>query len=44
MAVEWTDPIVLILAAVVLFFFFVFLLIRRTLMSFREGVERGRNR
>jgi len=37
------DPIFLgIIAAVVLFFFFIYLLVRRTLMSFREGVDRGR--
>ena len=44
MALEWIEPIHLILAAVVLFFFFIYLMIRRTLVSFREGVERGRNR
>jgi len=39
------DPVFLgIVAAGVLFFFFVFLLIRRTLVSYREGVARGRNR
>ena len=37
------DPIFLgIIAAVVLFFFFVYLMIRRTMLGFREGVERGR--
>jgi len=44
MAVEWTDPVFLILAAVVVFFFFLYLLVRRTLLSFREGVERGKER
>ena len=44
MAVEWTDPMFLILVAVVLFFFFLYLMIRRTLVSFREGVERGKDR
>lgn len=39
------DPIFLgILAAILLFFFFVFLLLRRTMVSFREGVEKGRDR
>ena len=44
MAVEWTDPIFLFLVAVVVFFFFIYLMIRRTLLSFREGVERGKER
>lgn len=44
MAVEWTDPIFLFLVAVVVFFFFIYLMIRRTLVSFREGVERGKER
>ena len=39
-----SDPIVWIILAIVLFFFFIFLLLRRTLLSFREGVDRGRNR
>ena len=39
------DPIFLgILAAIVLFFFFIYLMVRRTLVSFREGVDRGKNR
>ena len=38
------DPIVWIILAIVLFFFFIFLLVRRTLLSFREGVDRGRDR
>ena len=44
MAVEWTDPIFLFLVAIVVFFFFIYLMIRRTLVSFREGVERGKER
>ena len=44
MAVEWTDPIFLILVAVVVFFFFLYLMLRRTVLSFREGVERGKER
>ena len=37
------DPVFLgIIAAVGLFFFFIYLMIRRTLVSFREGVERGK--
>lgn len=39
------DPIFLgILAAIVLFFFFIYLMVRRTLVSFREGVDKGKNR
>ena len=39
------DPVFLgLIAAVVIFFFFIFLMIRRTLVSFREGVERGKDR
>ena len=39
------DPVFVgIIIAVVLFFFFIFLLIRRTLVSFRQGVDKGRNR
>lgn len=37
------DPIFLgIIAAVVLFFFFLYLMVRRTMVGFREGMERGR--
>lgn len=37
------DPIFLgIIAAVVLFFFFLYLMVRRTMVGFREGIERGR--
>ena len=39
-----SDPIVWIILAIVAFFFFIFLLVRRTLVNFREGVDRGRNR
>jgi len=44
MALELTDPVFLILVALVVFFFFVYLLLRRTLLSFREGMERGKER
>ena len=38
------DPVFIgIVVAVILFFFFIYLMVRRTLVSFREGVERGRN-
>lgn len=37
------DPILLgILVAVLLFFFFVYLMIRRTVMGFQEGMNKGR--
>lgn len=37
------DPVFLgLIAAVVLFFFFLYLFLRRTVVSFREGFERGR--
>lgn len=39
-----TDPVFLALLALILgFFFFLFLLLRRTVLGFREGVDRGRN-
>lgn len=39
------DPVFLALvAAVVVFFFFIYLMIRRTMVSFREGVDQGRDR
>jgi hypothetical protein len=44
MAVEWTDPVFLILVALVVFFVFLYLLLRRTLLSFQEGMERGKER
>lgn len=30
------------LAALLIFFFFIYLLIRRTVLGFKEGVDRGR--
>ena len=39
------DPVfIFLVGAVVVFFFFIYLMIRRTLLSFREGVESGRDR
>ena len=32
-----------ILGALLLFLFFVYLMIRRTVLGFKEGVDRGRN-
>ena len=38
------DPVfIFLVGAVVVFFFFIYLMIRRTLVSFREGVEHGKN-
>lgn len=38
----FTDPMFLgMLAALLVFFFFVYLMVRRTLLGFKEGVERG---
>ncbi|MDR5656172.1 MAG: hypothetical protein ACQEQJ_02050 [Halobacteriota archaeon] len=34
----------LILAALLLFFFFIYLMIRRTVLGFKEGVDRSRDR
>jgi hypothetical protein len=34
----------LMLAALLLFFFFIYLMIRRTVLGFKEGVDRGRDR
>ncbi|MFB6086231.1 MAG: hypothetical protein ABEJ84_05430 [Halodesulfurarchaeum sp.] len=40
-----TGPVFyVILGALLLFFFFVYLMIRRTVLGFQEGVERGRDR
>lgn len=33
-----------LLAALLLFFFFIYLLIRRTVLGFKEGVDRSRER
>ena len=33
----------LMLAALLLFFFFIYLMIRRTVLGFKEGVDRGRD-
>ncbi|MDZ7849893.1 MAG: hypothetical protein U5K70_03455 [Halodesulfurarchaeum sp.] len=33
-----------ILAALLLFFFFIYLMIRRTLLGFKEGMDRARDR
>ncbi|MFB6110271.1 MAG: hypothetical protein ABEJ60_05280 [Halodesulfurarchaeum sp.] len=34
----------LLLGGLLVFFFFIYLLIRRTILGFREGVERSRER
>lgn len=31
------------LAAILLFFFFIYLMIRRTLLGFKEGMDKGRD-
>ena len=31
------------LAALLLFFFFIYLMIRRTVLGFKEGIDRGRD-
>lgn len=39
------DPVFLgLIAALVLFFFLLYLLVRRTIVGFREGYQRGQNR
>lgn len=38
---ELTDPMFLMLAALLVFFFFIYLMIRRTVVGFQEGVEKG---
>jgi flagellar biogenesis protein FliO len=40
----FTDPMFLgMLAALLVFFFFVYLMIRRTVLGFREGYDRGQD-
>lgn len=38
---ELTDPMFLMLVALLVFFFFIYLMIRRTVVGFQEGVEKG---
>jgi len=39
------DPVLVAIVALLIgFFFFIYLMVRRTLVSFREGVDRGKNR